>query len=374
MKIIADDKIPFLRGVLEPFAEVLYIPGNRISNTVLKEADALLTRSITACDEALLKNTAVKLIATATIGDDHIDKTYCRENNIKVATAKGCNAGAVNQYVQAVLVGLAYQKKIDLSRQTMAIIGAGNIGKQVLETAELFGMNALLNDPPREREEGPGQFVSLEEIKDKADVISLHVPLNQDGKDRTHHLLDQAFFSQLKKPVILINTSRGPVIESRALKLAIDSGRVNGLALDVWENEPLPDPELVHLADLATPHIAGYSVEGKVMGTAMTVQAVSRFFQLGINDWMPGYEKITGRLSLDCSGLNTKEVLHRVFDSVCPLQHDSHRLKQNVDAFEEQRRNYTFRAENSNYTIAVDNCGKSVTRLLSGLGFRVQQI
>lgn len=374
MKIVADDKIPFLKGVLEPFAIVDYLPGDSISNASLSAADALLTRSITLCNEELLKDTPVKFIATATIGDDHLDQEYLSRKSIQWATAKGCNADAVNQYVTAAFLAMADKYGLTLSGMTLGIIGVGEIGSRVKRSAEMLGLNTLCYDPPRERIEGSRGFASLEAIRSSADLLSLHVPLTYGGPDKTFHLVDGGFLKGFEKALILINTSRGAVTDTKALKEAVKEGRVKAVVLDVWENEPEVDEILVEDADIATPHIAGYSLEGKAMGSAMAVRALSRFFGLGLESWFPAIPEMNERVTLDCTGRSLQDILHNIFQAICPVMQESIRLKRNVVDFEELRRNYVFRKENKNYILELRNCNDLLARQLQGFGFRINQV
>jgi len=288
LKIIADDKIPFLKGVLEPYAEVRYIPGSKISNADLQSAHALIIRTRTRCNEDLLKGTSVSFIGTATIGFDHIDTEYCARSNISWVNAPGCNSSSVQQYLTAALLELAHSQFFDLERLSIGIVGAGNVGSKVEKVARALGMNVLLNDPPRERREGKKDFVTFETILEESDIISLHVPLNKAGVDRTFHLFNENTFSRLIKQPWLINSSRGEVVDTSAVKSALDSELIKGAIFDVWENEPDIDSGLLSSVFLGTPHIAGYSTDGKANGTSMVVNALSNHFKLPLTDWYPG--------------------------------------------------------------------------------------
>jgi len=370
MKIVADDKISFLKGVLEKYAEVVYLPGDSITKSHLLDADALLTRSITQCNEALLSGSSVKLIASATIGDDHIDKDFCKRNNITWTTAKGCNAAAVEQYFTAGLLALADKHQIDISGKTIGIIGVGNIGKRVQKTSQLLGLKVLLNDPPRERIEGSAGFSTLNEIQENADIISLHTPLNFGGDDKTFHLIDQAFFEGLNKQIILINTSRGAVVDSLSLKNAIAEGKVKHSLLDVWEGEPDIDYELIESIDIATPHIAGYSFEGKANGTSMVVKAVSDFFRLGLRDWTPEIPSATSILVVDCSSLSDLEVLKKVFNEVYPIFKNDQEFRTKPGKFEKLRRDYKYRRENTTFYLQLTGITKGFRSILKEFGFQ----
>jgi erythronate-4-phosphate dehydrogenase len=370
MKIVADDKIPFLKGVLEQYAEVVYLPGDFITKSDLRDADALLTRSITQCNEDLLADTSIKFIASATIGDDHIDKDFCKKSNITWTTAKGCNAAAVEQYFTTGLLALADKYQIDLSGKTIGIIGVGHIGKRVQKVSQLLGLKVLLNDPPRERVEGPDGFSTLDKIQENADIISLHTPLNFGGDDKTFHLIDQAFFEGLEKPIILINTSRGAVVDSSSLKNAIEEGKVKHALLDVWEGEPDVDDELMELIDIATPHIAGYSLEGKANGTSMVVNAVSDFFKLDLGDWTPEIPSAKRILEIDCSSLSDHEVLQKVFNEVYPIFKDDQEFRTKPGKFEKLRRDYKYRRENNTFYLQLTGISERLKSILKEFGFQ----
>ena len=235
IKIVADDKIPFLKGVLEPFAQVEYFPGSKISRDKILDADALIVRTRTKCNKDLLDGTNVKLITTATIGIDHIDIEYCEQSNIKWYNAPGCNSSSVMQYITSALLSLAEIENFNLTDKTIGIVGVGNVGSKIKKIAETLGMKVLVNDPPRERVEGGNEFSSLEIIKLESDIITFNVPLNKEGIDKTYHLADERFFEGLKKKPIIINSSRGEVIKTSALKNSIAENQVSNVVLDVWE-------------------------------------------------------------------------------------------------------------------------------------------
>ncbi|MCB1754888.1 MAG: 4-phosphoerythronate dehydrogenase PdxB [Gammaproteobacteria bacterium] len=375
MKIVADDKIPFLKGVLEPFARVEYYPGNEISREKILDADALIIRTRTQCKRELLEGNRVKLIATATIGFDHIDTGYCEQHAIRWLNAPGCNSSSVQQYMTAALLHLAEQEKFRLQEKTIGIIGVGNVGKKVEQAATALGMNVLLNDPPRQRAGRESRFVSLETIQNEADIITFHVPLNKHGADKTFHLADSLFFNGLKKSPVIINTSRGEVIETTALKNAIRKHKVEACILDVWENEPNIDPELLQLAELATPHIAGYSADGKANGTSICVNAVSRFFSFGIGpDWYPAeipQAEQSNTFEIDCSGKSAQAILYEAVLHTYPIQHDCRRLKKSPGTFEQQRGDYPVRREFPNYTVKLINPSPASKSQLRALGFKI---
>lgn len=374
IKIIADDKIPFLKGVLEPFAEVIYLSPKEITKEAVNDADALLVRTRTKCNADLLENSKVKFIATATIGYDHIDGAYCDSKKIKWVSAPGCNSSSVQQYIASALLSIAAKKNFNLVEKTLGIVGVGNVGTKVEKLAKAIGMNVLLCDPPRQRNEGGNQFVSLDELVKKSDIITFHVPLNKSGEDKTFHLADEKFFESFTKSKIIFNSSRGEVVETNALKNAIKSGIVSDAVLDVWENEPNIDIELLELVDFATPHIAGYSADGKANGTAMSVNALAKFFNFDLHDnWYPGEVPFASNspiIDFDCSGLKENEIISRVFLHTYKIEEDDRRLRESVQTFEKQRGDYPVRRELCNYSLGLKNCDKSIEEKLYQIGFK----
>ena len=360
LKIVADDKIPFLRGVLEPFAEVEYLPGGRIARDDLRSADALLVRTRTRCGPELLEGTAVKFIASATIGYDHIDTAYCESKGICWTNAPGCNSESVAQYITSLLLDRAHRSGRSLEGQTLGVIGAGNVGSKVARNAHTLGMRVLLNDPPRARREGPSGFVSLETIQREADLITFHVPLNAGGEDATWHYADASFFEKLEKRPLVINASRGEVCDNAALKQALRAGQLAGAALDVWENEPGIDLELLELLDYATPHIAGYSADGKSNGTAMSVLALVKFF--GLEDRfdpsalprppLPA-QRAVDLMPYFRAGEPDSELLYRAVTASYDIAADDRRLREDPSAFEKLRGEYPLRREFDSYEVVA---------------------
>jgi erythronate-4-phosphate dehydrogenase len=371
MKIVADHKIPFLKGVFEPFAEVVYLPGGKIKKAQINDADALLTRSITQCDSKLLEGSSVKLIASATIGDDHIDKEFCQSKSIKWTTAQGCNANGVVQYFTAGLLSVSEKAGFVVKDKTIGIVGVGNIGSKVANTCRTLGMRVLLNDPPRERVEGSKTFNDLEIIQKEADIITFHVPLTYGGPEKTFHLFEHDFINKLSKPIILINTSRGPVTDSEALKYGKDQGKISHLILDVWEGEPHIDPEVLELASIGTPHIAGYSIKGKAKATEMIVHSVSEFFNLPLKNWKPDLGLQNMILHVDVKNLNEQQSIQKVFQAVYDIQKDDELLRENPSDFERIRGSYVFRRENSGYILNLKNSNQNIVQVLSELDFKI---
>lgn len=373
MKIIIDNKIPYIKGALEAFAEVLYIDGAKINKESVRNADALIIRTRTLCNAELLEGSTVKFIATATIGFDHIDTDYCNKVGIAWTNAPGCNSSSVEQYIAAALAHLHLKFKINLSQKTIGIIGVGNVGEKVARIAKLFGMKILLNDPPRELVEGTNNFSALAEIQQQADIISLHTPLNKSGINSTSYLVDDSFIQACSKKPWIINSCRGEVTQTEALIHGINSGKLAGLIIDCWENEPNINKELLSLCEIATPHIAGYSKDGKANGTSMSVQALSRFFQLGIDNWTCTNieDAPTDTIIIDGHNKSTSEILSESILQSYPISQDDQKLRQDTTQFEALRGNYPVRREFPYYTIKASDINKNDQDLLSSIGFKL---
>lgn len=372
IKVIADSHIPFLRGALEGFAKVSYLPAAEIRRKQLMDADALIIRTRTRCDAGLLDGTSVKYIATATIGHDHIDAAYCKEKGIQWSNAPGCNAGSVHQYMASALAHIAISEGKRFENICIGIIGVGHVGKKVEHLCRKLNMQVMLNDPPRARKEGTASFTELDDLLARADIVSMHMPLLTKGQDKSFHLADEAFFVKMKPGAWFINTARGEVMHTPALKNALRSGKSGGAVIDVWENEPDIDNGLLQLANIATPHIAGYSLDGKANGTAASVQAISRFFKLGIDNWhppnVPGPEQPVFIPSKDNQNWDT--LIHNAFMHTYNILEDSEKLKANPNDFEWFRNNYPPRREFRAYSINNETLGFAATVVLKSLGFR----
>lgn len=329
MKVIIDSAIPFIHGVLEPYSEVVYCSGTAINSDVVRDADALVVRTRTHCNRELLEGSAVRFIATATIGRDHIDEAYCKSAGIEVASAAGCNARGVLQWVAATLKHIVKQEGKTPSDYTLGVVGVGNVGKLVVEHARHWGFRVLMCDPPRYEREG-GDFLPLEDVARQADILTLHTPLD----DTTHHLVNTKLLSMMPHDAIIINASRGGVVDNMAV--ANSSHRY---AFDVWESEPHIDPKTLQQALLATPHIAGYSQQGKANATAMSINALARHFNLPLTEWRP-----TEVLPTTPRLLSWEELCETI-DKYCSIEEETRALKRNPELFESLRNNYTYREE-----------------------------
>ncbi|MCM1292048.1 MAG: 4-phosphoerythronate dehydrogenase [Bacteroides sp.] len=332
MKVIVEANIPFIRGLLEPMAEVVYLTPEQTTPEAVADADALITRTRTRCDASLLEGSRVKLIASATIGLDHVDLDYCRSAGIEVVNAPGCNAPAVAQYVMASI--LTCLDRSDLSDLTLGVVGVGHVGSIVARWASALGMRVLLCDPPRARVEGPEAFVDLDTVAREADIITFHTPFTCSGRYATRHLASADFFALLRRRPMIINSARGPIVDTQALLSAIAADSVGAVAIDCWEGEPDISLPLLSLADIATPHIAGYSRQGKIRASQMAVNAVAARF---------GFDAPVIDPSIPMTAPESVSV-DDIRRSYNPLT-DTRMLRRNPAAFEDLRNSYHLREE-----------------------------
>ena len=344
MKIIIDNKIPYIKEALQRIAdEVIYAPGKDFTPKLVRDADALVVRTRTHCNRDLLEGSRVKFIATATIGFDHIDTEYCKRAGIEWTNAPGCNSASVAQYIQSSLLVWKSVRNKRLDELAIGIIGVGNVGSKIAKVARDFGMRVLLNDLPREEKEGKGSFSSLDKIAKECDIITFHVPLYKEGKYKTFHLADENFFRSLKQKPVIINTSRGEVIETDALLNALNSQAISDAIIDVWEHEPEINQELLDKVIIGTPHIAGYSADGKANATRMSLDAICNFFQID-GDYetkapVPAFPIIQAK--------SHEDAILQIYN---PIE-DSKRLKAHPELFETLRGDYPLRREEKAYTI-----------------------
>ena len=336
MKVIVDNKIPYIAGEIEKIADkVVYLPGDAFTKEEVKEADALVVRTRTHCNRDLLEGSQVKFIVTATIGFDHIDTEYCHEAGIAWTNCPGCNAGSVEQYIHSVLLLLKREKGLKLEETTLGIVGVGHVGSRVKRMAESLGMKVLLNDPPR-ADKGEKGFVDLRTIASESDVITFHTPLIKEGIYRTCHLVDEDFLFSLKRNPVIINSSRGEVVDTASLLIALSAGKVKDAVIDTWEYEPRISRELMEVAFLATPHIAGYSADGKANATRMSLEALARFF---------GVEADFCVMPPEYSGIQFSDDAEEAYLQAYNPTRDSEWLKKCPEKFEWFRGSYPLRRE-----------------------------
>ncbi|MDX9774001.1 MAG: 4-phosphoerythronate dehydrogenase [Bacteroidales bacterium] len=373
MKIVIDEKIPFIRGAFEPWADVVYSPGRTIDATMVSDADALIVRTRTRCNRTLLKDSNIKIVASATIGFDHLDTSWLEKTGIRWVNAPGCNSGSVMQYITALLFFLARKHALDLRSLTLGIVGVGNVGSKVARAASSIGMRVLLNDPPRYRREGGSQFHPIEKLIAESDILTLHVPLTLDGNDRTRHLISGTNLSKLKRNSIIINSSRGEVVDNTALRDALNDRLILGAALDVWEGEPEADSRLLQLVDFATPHIAGYSVDGKANATVNSVREVAATLKIPLTQWTPALlpQPLEPLIDLTThgNGADPLEIVAAAVRHTYPAEEDDRLFRANPAKFEYLRDNYRVRREFSSYRVKTTD--REAVRILSDLGFQL---
>jgi erythronate-4-phosphate dehydrogenase len=375
MIIIIDENIAFAKEAFSEFGEIKLVHGRDITNAALKDAEALIVRSITKVNEALLKDTPVKFVGTATIGTDHVDLEYLKSNNITFADAKGCNADAVAEYVFTSIFYLCVKNNIKLKNKTIGIVGVGNIGSRIERLANAIGLNIIKNDPPLKRKTGDNSFKELEEVFD-ADIITLHVPLNREGKDRTIHLFDENNLKMLKDRVIFINASRGQVVDNEALNKIIPLKNLL-VTLDVWENEPNVNLDLLENVKLATPHIAGYSLEGKVNGTTMIYNSFCKFLNIAPK-WEPEFPKVENNLINEPDIDSFEGKLEAVFTKIYNIVNDDKNMREIFKQppeergkyFDLLRKNYPLRREFINYHLSPSFKDVRLFNILKAFRFR----
>ena len=377
MKLVVDENIAFAEEAFSQFGDVLLISGRQITNEILRNADTLIVRSITNIDENLLQNTNINFVGTATIGIDHIYTNYLNENNIVFADAKGCNADSVAEYVFTALLKIAADNKLTLKNKSIGIIGVGNVGSRVLKYAEALGLKVYKNDPPKQRAGEGNNYVSLEEAM-QADIITLHVPLNKTGIDKTFHLIDEKKLNEIRNNTIIINSSRGAVIDNKALLNIVDKKCIK-VILDVWEGEPSVNTNLLQKVFIGSAHISGYSLEGKVNGTKMIYDALCRFTNQ-LNDWEPKLPPIENNV-IDVSSVKSiEEKLHLIFKQIYDIEKDDSEIRKMIEMnenmyaayFDKLRKDYHLRREFNNYTVIIEPADKKLGEILRKFRFKVQ--
>jgi len=373
MKIVIDKDIPFIHGIFEEyFNEVVYSSAIEISNQLLVNASALVIRTRTFCNEELLQGTKVEVIATATVGTDHIDLNFCQKRGIKVLSAQGCNKGAVLQWVLAALSCAANYFQEPLQGKIMGIVGNGNIGSLVSKATKAIGMDTLVCDPVLAEIGGNSSYTSLDKVAENADFISFHVPLTYMGNYPTFNMADTDFFSRIKTNSFILNSSRGGVVNENLMVQSYQKKRIRGMAIDVWLGEPIILDILLNECLIATPHVAGYSIEGKVNATRMAVMAIANHFNFKLNSFIPSKNPIDESIELNCSQFITNDSilnLHSLMKSVYNIESETECLKNEPYNFEKIRNSYAYRRENSGYFIS--GCRSDLVKVVYNLGFKV---
>jgi erythronate-4-phosphate dehydrogenase len=388
MHILVDENIPQGREVFSAYGTVTTFHGRKLTATEVREsgADALLVRSITKVNKDLLDGSKVKFVGTATIGVDHIDQDYLRAQGIGFSAAPGCNARSVAEYFVAALLHLHVERGLfpeGFEGKTLGIVGHGNVGKQVAAIAPTLGLNVLVSDPPLQDAGYPGTFYTLHELAARCDIITMHTPLTKTGAHPTLRMADRAFYAALKKPIVLMNMGRGEAMDEGALIEAVDTGKVRHLVLDVFPGEPNVNPELGKRADLISPHIAGYSIQGKLNGTTQIHDAFCKHFGLSkksavayplpVAPIIPFHhvpEPARGSVETDL-----KQCVRHVYD----ITRDDADLRAFLGmddfstSFDLLRKRYPVRQEFAGFTVTgIPAENKLLTEKLSRLGFSVE--
>ncbi len=375
LNIVADENIILATEAFSPLGNVILLPGRNITNNEVIDADILLVRSVTNVDRNLLNNSKVKFVGTATIGRDHIDEEYLTSQGIFFTDAAGCNADAVAEYVFTSLFEIAREKRFNLREKSIGIVGVGNIGNRVSKLASSLEMKVLKNDPFLKRLTNREDYLELNELME-CDIITLHVPLNMDGLDKTFHLFDHKKLENLEEGTILINASRGAVIDNKALLNIKDKKNIS-IVLDVWENEPNINSDLLQRTNIATPHIAGYSYEGKVNGTVMLYHALCNFLNKE-PEWKPVLPEVSGKM-LQLNIQDETNSLQRLFSEIYKIKNDDKQLRNILELqgneqgkyFDKLRKDYQLRREFSNYFIELNNSNHKIEPFLKTLKFNI---
>ena len=340
MKIVIDKAIPFIKGVFEPYADVLYREGGSLRREDLSDADALIIRTRTRCDALLLEGTSVKIIALASSGSENIDLPYCREKGIFVKSATGCNATSVANYVFSALYASAARKSIPLTGATLGIIGAGQTGSKVESTARLLGFKVLLCDPVRMEDEGPNQFCSLDQLLAASDIVTLHLPLDES----TRKSVGASFFSKMRLGAFFINTAHGGIVDEEALVDSIP--KLGPVVIDAWDGEPDINLALMSKVDIATPHVAGYSYLSKQESTKIAVRTVARFLDIKpLFEFFPDADiEQLEAVRLNLSGMTQGQITSAIQYNY-PIYTDDFIFRMNPSGFDEIRAGYRYRRE-----------------------------
>lgn len=375
MRILVDENIPFGREAFSTLGEVRTMAGRAVDAEAVRDIDLLMVRSITKVNRALLESSPIRFVATATIGEDHIDKAYLAEKGIGFSSAPGCNANSVGQYFAAAMLELAQALDLQLEDLKLGIVGVGNTGKRAEAKATALGMTCVLNDPPLARATGDARYRPLEEIYD-CDIVTCHVPITKTGADATWHLVDEAFLGRMKPGSILLNMARGPVVDGQALRAALDAQHVRASVLDVWEGEPEVNIELLKRVFIGTPHIAGYSFDGKVDGTRQIYEAACK--HLGVE---PAWDAAPLLPAPECPEVRVSArdadpvylAVNQVYD-IMRDDADMRRLLSTPEAergpfFDALRKNYPRRREFFNTRAVVEPPDAILENRLAGLGF-----
>ncbi|MCX6121630.1 MAG: 4-phosphoerythronate dehydrogenase [Ignavibacteriales bacterium] len=378
--IVVNKHTPYVVQAFEKIGIVTALGTHEITKDAVRDADILIVRSETKVNRDLLEGSRVKFVGTVTIGTDHVDEEYLKKNGITFVSAPGSNSNSVSEYITAALLELAHSKGFSLHEKTIGIIGVGNVGSKVWRKAEALGLRVILNDPPLERQGSSYPLHSLDEVME-ADIVTLHIPLTRTGFDATYHLFDEKRICKMKHASILFNTSRGAVVEGEALKRKLFDKHLAAAVLDVWEGEPTINSSLLDLVAIGSPHIAGYSLDGKVNALRMNYEAVCRFLSLPVdrdmNTLVP--EPALPEIKNDALNISHEHALREIVRQCYDIRLDDRLLRLLVSLpetergkyFQKLRAEYRIRREFFNYTVFLPNEAKEIARVLHLLGFKV---
>ena len=377
MIIVVDEAIPYWEEAFSRLGEVRPLPGRKLRPVDVRDADALIVRSVTHVDTSLLEGSSVRFVGSATIGMDHLDVEYLKARGIHFTNAAGCNANAVAEYVAATLLVMAKRKGWDLQSKSIAVIGVGNVGSRVEKKACALGMKVLLCDPPLREARGDQRYLFLDDVLD-ADILTFHVPLTSDGPYPTYHMVDKNVLERLSPKQFLINSARGSVFDGRDLKESLRAGRLEGAVLDVWEDEPNIDLALLDLAELGTPHIAGYSIDGKIRATEMMFEGLCRHFRLPAS-WNTGSLYPAASRIRPEAGLIGEDALRSVVLQAYNILRDDGNLRdlhslpdgRTGAGFDRLRNEYPLRPEFRHFAVDLANGQKGIAETIGNLGFQV---
>lgn len=381
MKIVCATSIPFAAEAFGALGDLQILDPRAITPAAIKDADILICRSTLKVNRALLEGSKIKFIGTCTIGYDHFASEYLNKTGITWTAAPGCNANSVAEYVTVALLCLAKKQRFTLRNKTIGIIGVGNVGSLVCKKAEALGMRILLNDPPLFETTGSRIYLQLAEVMSKADIVTVHVPLTKEGKYPTFHIADGDFFGKLKPGCIFINSARGAVMNSDDFLKARAHGAIAHAVIDCWEGEPAFRPDVMQETDIATPHIAGYSFEGRSMGTVHVYKKLCDFLgiqpKLKLDDLLP--PPPVPEIRFDGAGLSDEEVLANIVSRIYDIEADDSSLRESACAaagtrgrnFEKLRKNYHMRREFRFTRVILQHASASLADTLRKLEFQV---
>jgi erythronate-4-phosphate dehydrogenase len=382
MKIMADAHIPFVNECFSSLGEVVTISPQNITPDLVADADVLLVRALTAVNANLLNGSRIKFVATATTGVNHVDRQYLQDRGIGFASAPGANANSVADYIVAALLSIANKHNVRLKGKSIGLIGVGRIGSRVEKRVRALDMHVCLNDPPLQRKTGDIKYSPLKELY-QCDFISIHTPLILDGDDKTFHLADANFFNSLKNKTFFINASRGEVVDTEALIQAISGGKLIGTIIDVWENEPHIDTQLLNKVDIATPHIAGVAIDGRAGGMFMAYEAMCKYFgfedSMNLENLLPAPE--VPKIRLDVESSDEQEILSHIVQKVYAIEKDDYTMRKILDLsvskqgayFDQIRDSYPNRRDFHNTQVVLNLSSDILSDKIKNIGFKIRE-